>query len=194
MSIDSRLPNFRNLSPSKRLDYVQQLIGLSAEDSALLRDAGALPIEIADGMIENVIGTFELPYALASNFRINGRDVVIPLVVEEPSVVAAASFMAKLARPTGGFQTSSSAPLMRAQVQIIGVSDPYNARLSLLRSKDEIIALANSKDQLLNSLGGGCRDIEVHTFIDSPRGPMLVAHLIVDVRDAMGANLSLIHI
>ncbi|PIA69754.1 hydroxymethylglutaryl-CoA reductase, degradative [Pseudomonas sediminis] len=188
MSIDSRLPNFRNLSPSKRLDYVQQLVGLSAEDSALLRDAGALPIEIADGMIENVIGTFELPYALASNFCINGRDVVIPLVVEEPSVVAAASFMAKLARPTGGFRTSSSAPLMRAQVQIIGVSDPYNARLSLLRSRDEIIALANSKDQLLNSLGGGCRDIEVHTFIDSPRGPMLVAHLIVDVRDAMGAN------
>ncbi|MBD9654479.1 hydroxymethylglutaryl-CoA reductase, degradative [Pseudomonas sp. PDM12] len=188
MSIDSRLPDFRNLSPAQRLEQVQQLLGLSAEDSALLRDAGALPLEIADGMIENVIGTFELPYALASNFRINGREMLIPLVVEEPSVVAAASFMAKLTRPAGGFQTSSSAPLMRAQVQIIGVSDPYNARLSLLRNKDEIIALANSRDQLLNSLGGGCRDIEVHTFIDSPRGPMLVAHLIVDVRDAMGAN------
>jgi len=188
MSIDSRLPDFRNLSPSQRLDHVQQLLGLSAADTALLRDAGALPLEIADGMIENVIGKFELPYALASNFRINGREMLIPLVVEEPSVVAAASFMAKLTRPAGGFQTSSSAPLMRAQVQIIGVSDPYNARLSLLRNKDEIITLANSKDRLLNSLGGGCRDIEVHTFIDSPRGPMLVAHLIVDVRDAMGAN------
>ncbi|AZP72446.1 hydroxymethylglutaryl-CoA reductase, degradative [Pseudomonas poae] len=188
MSIDSRLPNFRSLSPSQRLEHLQPLLGLSDEDLALLRDAGALPLEIADGMIENVIGKFELPYAVASNFRINGRDVVIPLVVEEPSVVAAASFMAKLTRPTGGFQTSSSAPLMRAQVQIIGISDPFNARLSLLRNKDEIIALANSKDQLLNTLGGGCRDIEVHTFADSPRGPMLVAHLIVDVRDAMGAN------
>ncbi|WP_085702951.1 hydroxymethylglutaryl-CoA reductase, degradative [Pseudomonas sp. B15(2017)] len=188
MPIDSRLPNFRSLSPDQRLEYLQQLLGLSAEDSDLLRGTGALPLEIADGMIENVIGTFELPYAVASNFQINGRDVVIPLVVEEPSVVAAASFMAKLTRHAGGFQTSSSAPLMRAQVQIVGISDPLNARLCLLRNKEQIIAQANSKDQLLISLGGGCRDIEVHTFADSPRGPMLVAHLIVDVRDAMGAN------
>lgn len=188
MSIDSRLSQFRNLTPSQRLEHLQKLLSLSDADSALLRDAGALPIEIADGMIENVVGRFELPYAIASNFQINGRDVLIPLVVEEPSIVAAASFMAKLARPAGGFLTSSSEPLMRAQVQIVGVDDPYNARLSLLRNKDEIVALANSKDQLLNKLGGGCRDIEVHTFIESPRGPMLVAHLIVDVRDAMGAN------
>ncbi|WP_263143000.1 hydroxymethylglutaryl-CoA reductase, degradative [Pseudomonas alcaligenes] len=188
MPVDSRLPNFRSLAPAQRLEHLQQLLGLGAEDVALLRDAGALSLEVADGMIENVIGRFELPYAIASNFRINGRDVLIPLVVEEPSVVAAASFMAKLTRPAGGFLTSSSEPLMRAQVQIVGVSDPFNARLSLLRAKDEIIALANSKDQVLNKLGGGCRDVEVHTFADSPRGPMLVAHLIVDVRDAMGAN------
>ena len=170
MSIDSRLSQFRNLTPSQRLEHLQKLLSLSDADSAMLREAGALP------------------YAIASNFQINGRDVLIPLVVEEPSIVAAASFMAKLARPAGGFLTSSSEPLMRAQVQIVGVDDPYNARLSLLRNKDEIVALANSKDQLLNKLGGGCRDIEVHTFIESPRGPMLVAHLIVDVRDAMGAN------
>lgn len=188
MSLDSRLPRFRNLTPTDRLSHLQQLLGLSDADTALLRHPGALPLDLAEGMIENVVGTFELPYAIASNFQINGRDVLIPLVVEEPSIVAAASFMAKLARPAGGFLTSSSAPLMRAQVQVVGVEDPYNARLSLLRNKDEIIALANSKDQLLNKLGGGCRDIEVHTFIESPRGPMLVAHLIVDVRDAMGAN------
>jgi hydroxymethylglutaryl-CoA reductase len=188
MSIDSRLPNFRNLRPAERLRHLQQLLSLSDADAALLGDPRALPLDIAEGMIENVVGTFELPYAIASNFQINGRDVLVPLVVEEPSIVAAASFMAKLARPAGGFLTSSSAPLMRAQVQIVGVDDPYNARLSLLRNKDEIIALANSKDQLLNKLGGGCRDIEVHTFIESPRGPMLIAHLIVDVRDAMGAN------
>lgn len=188
MSIDSRLPQFRSLTPVQRLEHLQQQLALSNADTALLRRAGALPLGVAEGMIENVVGTFELPYAIATNFQINGRDVLIPLVVEEPSVVAAASFMAKLARPGGGFLTSSTAPLMRAQVQIMGVDDPYSARLSLLRNKDEIIALANSKDQLLNTLGGGCRDIEVHTFIESPRGPMLVAHLIVDVRDAMGAN------
>lgn len=188
MSLDSRLPMFRSMTPSARLVHLQEVLKLSAEDVALLSDAGALALEVADGMIENVIGTFELPYAVASNFQINGRDVIVPMVVEEPSVVAAASFMAKLAREAGGFQTSSSLPLMRAQVQIVEVPDPYNARLSLMRRKDEIIELANRKDQLLNRLGGGCRDIEVHTFAQSPRGPMLVAHLIVDVRDAMGAN------
>ena len=188
MTLDSRLANFRSLSPSERLTHLQDVLELADEDVALLRDAGALPLEIADGMIENVIGTFELPYAVASNFQINGRDVIVPLVVEEPSVVAAASFMAKLARDAGGFLTSSSLPLMRAQVQIVDIQDPLNARLSLLRRKAEIIELANRKDQLLNTLGGGCRDIEVHSFPQSPRGPMLVAHLIVDVRDAMGAN------
>jgi len=188
MSIDSRLPKFRSLAPAERLQHLQALLDLPADDVALLREPGALALERADGMIENVIGTFELPYAVASNFQINGRDVIVPMVVEEPSVVAAASFMAKLAREAGGFQTSSSLPLMRAQVQIVDVADPFNARLSLLRRKDEIIEPANLKAQLLNSLGGGCRDIEVHTFAQSPRGPMLVAHLIVDVRDAMGAN------
>lgn len=188
MSIDSRLPKFRNMSPVERLGHLQELLKLPNDDIALLSEAGALPLEIADGMIENVVGKFELPYALASNFQINGKDIIVPLVVEEPSVVAAASFMAKLAREAGGFMTSSSLPLMRAQVQIVEIEDPFNARLSLMRRKDEIIELANRKDQLLNSLGGGCRDIEVHTFPQSPRGPMLVAHLIVDVRDAMGAN------
>lgn len=188
MSLDSRLPDFRNLTPQARLDHLGQLLNLSADDVGLLAAPGALPMDIANGMIENVIGTFELPYAVASNYQVNGRDVLVPLVVEEPSIVAAASYMAKLARANGGFITSSSAPLMRAQVQIVGVQDPLNARLSLLRRKDEIIELANRKDQVLNRLGGGCRDIEVHTFVDTPRGPMLVAHLIVDVRDAMGAN------
>ncbi|WP_110973255.1 MULTISPECIES: hydroxymethylglutaryl-CoA reductase, degradative [Pseudomonas] len=188
MSLDSRLPDFRNLSPEARLDHIGKLLNLSSDDVRLLAETGALPMDIANGMIENVIGKFELPYAVASNFQLNGRDVLVPLVVEEPSIVAAASYMAKLARANGGFITSSSAPLMRAQVQIVGVQDPLNARLSLLRRKDEIIELANRKDQVLNKLGGGCRDIEVHTFADTPRGPMLVAHLIVDVRDAMGAN------
>ncbi len=188
MSPHSQHSSFRNLTLGQRLDYLRTRLSLSSEEVGLLREAGALPMTVAEGMIENVVGKFELPLGLASHFLINGRDVLVPMAVEEPSVVAAASFMAKLARAQGGFFTSSSAPLMRAQIQVVGLPDPANARLSLLAQKQRIIDLANSKDQLLNRLGGGCRDLEIHTFPDSPGGSMVVAHLIVDVRDAMGAN------
>ena len=140
MTIDSRLPNFRTLTPSRRLNHIAKVAAFSADEIALLKNPGALSIERADGMIENVIGTFELPFAVAGNFLINGRDVLVPMVVEEPSVVAAASFMAKLARECGGFETSSTSPLMRAQVQVIGITDPYGARQAILKQRDEIIA------------------------------------------------------
>jgi hydroxymethylglutaryl-CoA reductase len=188
MTTDSRLPNFRTLTPTQRLDHIAKAASLTPNEVSLLAKPGALSLERADGMIENVIGTFELPFAIAGNFLINGRDVLVPMVVEEPSVVAAASFMAKLARECGGFETSSSAPLMRAQVQVIGITDPYSARQALLKQRDAIIALANTRDKVLIELGGGCKDIEVHVFEDTPRGAMIVMHLIVDVRDAMGAN------
>lgn len=188
MAVDSRLPNFRALTPAQRWEHVATACNLSAEERNLLPQAGALPATLADGMIENVVGTFELPMGVAGNFRINGRDVLIPLAVEEPSIIAAASYMAKLAREDGGFETSSTLPLMRAQVQIVGISDPYGARLALFKARDEILAQANSRDKVLISLGGGCKDVEIHVFPDSPRGPMVVMHLIVDVRDAMGAN------
>ncbi|WP_077034819.1 hydroxymethylglutaryl-CoA reductase, degradative [Pelomonas sp. KK5] len=188
MAADSRLPNFRALNPAERLAHLAQAAGLSTDEVALLSRPGALPLARADGMIENVIGTFELPFAIAGNFQVNGRDVLVPMVVEEPSVVAAASFMAKLAREGGGFHTSSTGPLMRAQVQVLGVTDPYGARQALLKHRNEILAVANSRDKVLIGLGGGCCDIEVHVFPDTARGPMVVMHLIVDVRDAMGAN------
>ncbi|AOR71713.1 hydroxymethylglutaryl-CoA reductase, degradative [Burkholderia stabilis] len=188
MPIDSALPNFRSLTPEQRLSHLSRTVGLDDAEHALLAKPGALPLETANGMIENVIGTFELPMAVAGYFRINGRDVIVPMAVEEPSIVAAASYMAKLSRATGGFRTSSSGPLMRAQVQVIGVGDPYGARLAILRHAAELIELANGRDKVLVGLGGGCRDIEVHVFPDTPRGAMVVAHLIVDVRDAMGAN------
>ncbi len=188
MIADSRLPNFRTLTPTQRLEHIAQAASLTSDEIALLTKPGALSIERADGMIENVIGTFELPFAIAGNFLINGRDVLVPMVVEEPSVVAAASFMAKLARECGGFETSSALPLMRAQVQVMGINDPHGARQALLKHRDEIIALANSRDKVLIGLGGGCKDIEVHVFDGTPRGAMVVMHLIVDVRDAMGAN------
>ncbi len=188
MTTDSRLPNFRSLTPAQRLEQVGKAAALTAEDLALLTKPGALNVALADGMIENVIGTFELPMGVAVNFLVNGRDVLVPMVVEEPSVVAAASFMAKLVRECGGFETSSSEPLMRAQVQVLGITDPYGARQTLLRHRADILELANSRDKVLIGLGGGCRDIEVHVFPDTPRGAMVVLHLIVDVRDAMGAN------
>ncbi|MDT6961793.1 hydroxymethylglutaryl-CoA reductase, degradative [Cupriavidus sp. SZY C1] len=188
MATDSALPNFRALTPAQRLEHVAAVTGLTADEARLIAEPGALGTDRANGMIENVVGTFDLPLGIAGYFQINGRDYVVPMVVEEPSVVAAASFMAKLARQDGGFQASSSGPLMRAQVQVLGIADPFGARQALLRRRDEIVALANSRDKVLIGLGGGCRDIEVHVFPDTPRGPMIVMHLIVDVRDAMGAN------
>jgi hydroxymethylglutaryl-CoA reductase len=185
---DSRLPNFRALTPAERLSAIADAAGLTPEERQSLAQPGALGLARADGMIENVIGSFELPLGVAGNFQVNGRDVLVPMAVEEPSVVAAASYMAKLARECGGFETSSTAPLMRAQVQVLGLVDPHGARLALLRERERILALANSRDKVLIELGGGCRDIEVHVFPDTPRGPMIVLHLIGDVRDAMGAN------
>ena len=184
----SRIEGLRNLSPSQRLHKIADAASLSRQSAEALRGDGALSPEIADGMIENVIGVFELPLGVATNFIVNGRDRLIPMAVEEPSVVAAASYMARIARDHGGFETSSTAPVMRAQIQVLQVDDTAAARANLLASRDRIVALANERDTVLIGLGGGCRDIEVHVFDETPAGPMVVVHLLVDVRDAMGAN------
>lgn len=185
--VNSRLENMRNLSPAERLAKVADAVSLSPEEVDVLSHAG-LPIDLANGMIENVIGLFELPIGIATNFTVNGRDYLIPMAVEEPSVVAAASYMARIARKCGGFQTSSTGPLMRAQVQVLKLGDPHGARIRVLQEREAIIMAANAKDKVLISLGGGCKDIEVHIFEDTQVGPMIAVHLIVDVRDAMGAN------
>jgi len=182
------LEKFRYLQPGDRLKSVADLCQLSAVHAHALKGSSALPLSTADGMIENVIGRFELPLGIATNFRVNNRDYLIPMAVEEPSVVAAASFMAKLVRQNGGFTTSSTAPIMRGQIQLLNVHDLDAAKSKLLDCKDQIIELANTHDQALSELGGGCTDIEVHTFADTAVGSMLVLHLLVDVRDAMGAN------
>ncbi|WP_439142107.1 hydroxymethylglutaryl-CoA reductase, degradative [Planktotalea sp.] len=186
--VSSRLDGFRNLDPKDRLANLTEMTGISDADQKALSGIDALPIELANGMIENVIGKFEIPLGVATNFTVNGRDYLVPMAVEEPSVVAAASNMAKIARGCGGFSTSSTRPIMRAQVQILDLADPHGARMRILESSDALIALANSRDKVLIGLGGGCTDIEVHVFDDTPIGPMVVLHLLVDVRDAMGAN------
>ncbi|MEM7290008.1 MAG: 3-hydroxy-3-methylglutaryl-CoA reductase, partial [Pseudomonadota bacterium] len=166
---------------------IGEVRGLEQSQMDLLQ-GGALPADLADGMIENVIGTFELPIGVATNFTINNCDYLIPMAVEEPSVVAAASYMARIVRDCGGFLTSSDLPIMRAQIQVLKVADPYGARERLHAQRQQIINAANEKDKVLLGLGGGCNDIEVHIFDQTPIGPMVVLHLLVDVRDAMGAN------
>ena len=183
------LLNIRNLSPQKRLEAISEVFQGKPELLLSLVGDGALPLTVADGMIENVIGRFELPLGIATNFQINGKDYLIPMAVEEPSVVAAASYMAKLARSSGGFEAYSDRPIMRAQIQIMGIQDLQTAKERILKHKSELINAANEKDSTLVSLGGGCEDIEVHLFEDTPSGPMLILHLLVDVRDAMGANI-----
>lgn len=186
--VDSRLANLRDLDPDARLAVLAKAVGLNDCEKAALAGRDALPMSLANGMIENVIGKFELPLAVASNFTINGKDYLIPMVVEEPSVVAAASYMAKIARGCGGFHTSSDQPIMRAQIQIVGLSDPNGARHRLLGAEAELKNLCNVCDKVLVSLGGGCIGVEVHVFEASAVGPMAVLHILVDVRDAMGAN------
>ena len=183
MNAQSRIEGFRALTPDQRREEVQARTG--APDA--LRGQ-ALSLTAADGMIENVIGVFELPLGVASNFTVNGRDYLIPMAVEEPSVVAAASYMARIVRGCGGFQAETDEPVMRAQVQVLGLTDLKAAGDALIGARDHLLETANARDKMLVSLGGGCRDIEIHSFEDTPIGPMLVMHLLVDVRDAMGAN------
>ncbi|HDD42866.1 MAG TPA: hydroxymethylglutaryl-CoA reductase, degradative [Nitrososphaeria archaeon] len=187
MSKTSRIPGFYKLTPEERLKKVAEFADLTQEEQDLLRRFGALDERIANRMIENVIGAFQLPLGIAVNFLINGKDYMIPMVIEEPSVVAAASNAARMTRAGGGVYTQSTESLMIGQIQLVGVKDPYGARLEVLRNRDEILELANECDPVLVKLGGGAKDLEARV-IDSRLGPMLIVHLIVDVKDAMGAN------
>ncbi len=183
----SRIPGFYNKSWEERLKIVQEFANLTDEEVALLRKTSGLEFDLANRMIENVIGVHELPLGIATNFLINGKDYLIPMAIEEPSVVAAASHAAKLARVRGGFYANASEQLMIGQIQMVDVPDPYAAKLRILEHKEEIIKIANEQDPVLVNLGGGCRDVEVRV-INSRMGPMVVTHIIVNVLDAMGAN------
>ncbi|MBI5347338.1 MAG: hydroxymethylglutaryl-CoA reductase, degradative [Candidatus Aenigmarchaeota archaeon] len=182
----SDISGFHRLSLEERLKKLKELAGLTDEELGLLKKAGALEMETANRMIENAIGTTGLPVGIATNFIINGRDVLVPMTIEEPSVVAAASYAAKLARP-GGFVTASDDPVMIGQIQIVGAKDTEKARKKILENKEKIIELCNKKDSVLVSFGGGAKDVEVK-IISTEIGKMIIVHLLVDVRDAMGAN------
>lgn len=187
MGKTSRIPGFHKLTVEERLRAVKEFADLSEDDMALLSKRGHLDIQTADRMIENVIGTFELPLGIAANMIINGKEYLIPMAVEESSVIAGVTNAAKLARSGDGFFTSSTGPVMIAQIQAVNVKDPHGARLRLYEKKDEMLGIANEQDPILVKMGGGAKDIEVRV-LETALGPMVITHLIVDTRDAMGAN------
>jgi hydroxymethylglutaryl-CoA reductase len=187
MSKSSRLPGFHKLSLEDRAAVVADLAGLTASEKAILMGEGLSPAQ-ADQMIENVVGIHALPLGIAVNFLINGQAYLIPMVIEEPSVVAGASFAARLVRDGGGFTTNSDEPVMIGQIQVLDIADPQAARSELLAQKSCLLQLADQTDPLLVRLGGGARDLIVRIVEDSTVGPMVVLHLLFDCRDAMGAN------
>lgn len=204
MSYSSRLEGFYKLTPGQRVEWLANLAELDpAQIDALL--TGGLEPEQADQLVENVIGLYSLPLGIAANFTINDRDYLIPMVTEEPSIIAACSNAAKIVRASGGFHAGAQEPILVGQVQVIfeGVNDPnaesaqlletiQTLRFShnrILEARDELLALANAPHPNLIKRGGGARDISVSEFFHTRSGPMLVVYLAFDTRDAMGANL-----
>ena len=187
MGKSSDYSGFYKLPITERLKLIKEFAALSDDEVALLQKPGALGFDVANRMIENLVGIMPVPLGVAVNFLINGRDIVIPMAIEEPSVIAAASNAAKMARAKGGFHATSTDPVMIGQIQIVGVQDAHRARFEILAHKSEILKHANEQDPVLVSLGGGARDLEVR-IIDTFLGKMVIAELLVDCRDAMGAN------
>ena len=187
MGKSSLISGFYKLSPKQRLQAVKEFANLTDEECAQLQSVGSLPLDLADRMIENVVGTIPVPLGIGVNFLINNRDYLIPMAIEEPSVVAAASYAAKMVRDGGGFHTSSTLPIMVGQIQVVGVKDPYAAKMRVIQAKEEVLKKANEQDPVLVSAGGGARDLDAKV-INTTQGPMLIAELHVDCRDAMGPN------
>jgi hydroxymethylglutaryl-CoA reductase len=184
-SIDSRLPGFYKLSMDKRLRVLARATGLKAKEIETALGSGGLSGEAAEKIVENVLGTFALPFALAVNFTVNGRDYLVPMVVEEPSVVAAAGNAARMVREGGGFSAEADESLMIGQVQLDGVGDIRAARRAILARGEEILAAGNRAVPELCQFGGGVREIQVRELGEGS----MVVHLLVDCRDAMGANM-----
>lgn len=182
----SNISGFYKLSVEERRQILKKAGNLTEEEMSLLNNMGGLGESAADHMIENVVSIMEVPIGVATNFLINGKDYLVPMAIEEPSVVAAASNAARMARVRGGFHSVSTDPIMIGQIELTGVADPFGAKFRILQRKQELLDLANSQDPILVKVGGGAKDIEVRVIDE--REPMVVVHLLVDVRDAMGAN------
>lgn len=187
----SRLPGFYKLTMPERIEKLAETYELSVEDVEMLRSQGALTLVQADKMIENAVGIYSLPIGLGLNFMVNGKDYLVPMAIEEPSVVASASHIAKIVREAGGFQCEATERLMIAQIQVVGCADWGEAAEQVLEAKEALIDAANAVHPSMVARGGGCRDLKLRLLNDeagSAYSQMLVVHLIVDTCDAMGAN------
>ncbi|MBO57505.1 MAG: hydroxymethylglutaryl-CoA reductase, degradative [Euryarchaeota archaeon] len=184
---NSRLKGFYKLSVKERREMIAELADLDEEAVEALAATGELSESSADRIIENVVGTLALPVGVATNFIVDGEHYLVPFALEEPSVVAAASNMAKRCHAKGGFVSNNTDPVMIGQIQIVNCQDPFAAKESLLNAAEELIGECNEVDPILVKFGGGCKDLEVRV-IDTDSGPMVIVHILVDCRDAMGAN------
>jgi hydroxymethylglutaryl-CoA reductase len=187
MTDSSELQGFYKLPMEKRRELLKKATSLGDDEIKTLANTGGLPPETADHMIENVVGGYTYPLGIATNFKINGKDYLVPMALEEPSVVAAASNAAKMARTKGGFKVTNTGPVMIGQIQVVNVPKPEGAKAKLLKSKSDLLRKANDQDPMLVSLGGGAKDLNVKV-LSTIKGPMVVAELIVNTGDAMGAN------
>jgi len=183
----SRISGFYKMPVEERVKAITDQVGLTPEEQKLLKSGGGLSLEAADHMTENVVGTIAYPFSVAVNFKLNGRDVFIPMAGEEPSVVAAASNMARIMRNGPGIKVTSTSPVMIGQIQLTDVPDMKKAVSVLKEKKQQLIDMANEVDPVLVKFGGGAKDIELRP-LETSAGPMLIVHLLVDCRDAMGAN------
>lgn len=183
----SRFPGFYKHDLSIRLDLLEQWYPLTTKEKWMLKRETLTP-ELADIMVENAIGVFGLPLGVAVNLKLNNRDYIVPMAVEESSVIAALSNSARLIRDHGQIIAKASEPIMFSQVQLVDVKNPEKAKKRILSRKLDLLRVANEQDPMLVQLGGGAKDIEIR-IIDSLSGPMVIVHIIVDCRDAMGANV-----
>ena len=187
MERTSEISGFYRLPIAERRKTLREWADLTDAELAAYDFPPGVDPGIFDRMIENVVGSYAFPLGIATHFRINQKDYLVPMAIEEPSVVAAASNAAKVARAEGGFSAQTTAPIMIGQVQILDVADPAAGRLRILAAREALLEKANAQDPMLVKFGGGARDLEVR-MVPSPRGTMLVAHLLVDARDAAGMN------
>jgi hydroxymethylglutaryl-CoA reductase len=176
----SRISEFYKLSLGERAEEVKKFAALTQDEVKVFQSS--LTLEQADRMIENVVGMIPIPIGIATNFRINGKDYLIPMATVEPSVVAAASYGAKMARAKGGFTTSNTGSIMVGQIQLVNVEDASQAEKAILRAKDEILTIANQQRRTIQA-----QDLKVRT-VKTSLGPMVLAELYVDCKDAMGSN------
>jgi hydroxymethylglutaryl-CoA reductase len=188
----SRLPGFYKMRMAERLRRLAEQLEVDGDELRGLGQTGTLPVANADAMIENAVGVLGLPVGIGLNFLINGEDILIPMAVEEPSVIAAVSLAAKIARDGGGFRADADPPRMIGQVQVTNLADPAAARSTLLRDKQQVLDAANALQPAMKARGGGAQDLEVRLVAVGANGSAethLVVHLLVDTQDAMGANL-----